>query len=158
MQSGMWRHHACELLVIDLALQKPVAGPVLQSQKANLEKEAADRAAKRTGSQQYVCEVRVQRAVLRPVAWQPRRQLLLPAISQCRSSAPLTERVPSAADQRCHRQQRGDARAGPPQRQELQVSTLQSCCRWYVTCKSLRHAWHPDEPSAVRLAASNLTA
>jgi hypothetical protein len=38
-------------------------GVAMQSQKANLEKEAAERAAKRTGSQQYVCEVRLQHHV-----------------------------------------------------------------------------------------------
>jgi hypothetical protein len=40
-------------------------GRALQSQKANLEHEAAERAAKRTGSQQYVCEVRLQQSTYR---------------------------------------------------------------------------------------------
>lgn len=38
----------------------------VQTQKANLEKEAADRAAKRQGSQQYVCEVSLSSRHVKP--------------------------------------------------------------------------------------------
>jgi hypothetical protein len=42
---------------VDGSVAAAAQADTLKSQKANLEKEAAERAAKRTGSQQYVCEI-----------------------------------------------------------------------------------------------------